>query len=650
MGNTINILFCLILFLLPALMPSAMAAEEDLIKEFRRRFAVLEQEGSLEGILDRSQWPKQDVLTSHLELELLFHPHYQATPDRLAEFLERWPQHPQADRVWRVLEPHVMAKGGESAEKWYVKHAPKLPLARLQHVGGLLKKNQLDAALVLWRDLYREGLEVSSEWVGTDHPFWSKLVVADHETRARSLLNKGTSTAFKAFLQQMSKPRQDFFLALEMAHAGDLKLSAAIRPLTLTVPETRELWRTWFEALHRQGAKEKMLVFLEGAEGKQLAPEDRQRWRYLFGRNLLYNNRDFKGALRLLQENVREKGGALEDSVWLAGWSALSDGDRKRAETFFLQLAKEGVTPMGRSQGGYWAARLSDSPEQKQLLLKGAAKHLDTIYGLMAAEELGGSLPSLKNETQPVCPEGKLMPSEEEGLRLLQEVGRSWYNGPFIQKLGEGLGLLPEERLCLAIRYGAADLAIKLGAELQKKDRVFWRGLFPVPNWIPDGGWQLSPNVVWATTRQESQFFPRAESSAKALGVMQLMPETARMEAQMSRFPASTRVRLQIPGYNLALGQAYMHRMLKQFDGDLVLALVAYNAGPSRAKAWQERRRVEDPMTFIENIPFTETRNYVKRVLTGVGIYRLQLDGVASMKADMALGGPGLAALRPAGE
>ncbi|MBF0126658.1 MAG: lytic transglycosylase domain-containing protein [Magnetococcales bacterium] len=628
---------------------SPALAQEDLVREYRRWFEMLEREGSLEALQDRSKWPGHELLNSYLELELLLHPNYQMTNERLEGFLNRWPQHAQADRLVRIMEKRIVELDGEVAERWYARHPPKSQLARLQHVGGLLRKERINEAFVLWRDLYREGAAVVLPAIDERHSFWTRLVSGDHETRARSLLGRGPGSSFGNLLRLMPAERRDFFLALDAARKGEQNFSALAKKAKLTPAETQELWRERFEYLHRAGAREKLLEMLQGAEGKLLAPEDRQRWRYHYGRAMVFINHDYKAAYRLLQENVRDKGGALEDSVWLAGWSALNGGDLNRAEMLFQQLAKEGLTTGGRSQGAYWAARLNHSAEQKQFWLHMAARNLDNIYGLLAKEEVSGFLTTLKSDELATCPDdnGKLSPEEAKGLRLLQEVGRDWYNGGEIQKLGDRLNLLPEERLCLAIRYGAAELALKLSHEVQKKDRVVWRGLFPVPNWVPDGGWTLAQAVIWGTSRQESQFFPRAESSAKALGVMQLMPDTAAMEARLSQFPPSNRFRLQLPGYNLALGQAYMQRMLKQFDGDLVLALCAYNAGPGRAKAWQEKRRSEDALTFIENIPITETRTYVKRVMAGVGVYRMLLDGGVSMKAYLAPGGPGLAALRP---
>ncbi|MBF0272228.1 MAG: lytic transglycosylase domain-containing protein [Magnetococcales bacterium] len=636
---------------LTLLVPSGLswaAVDEDPVVGFRRRFAVLEQDGPLETLLDRSAWPANDLLTSYLELELLLHPDYPATNALLEAFLERWPNHPQGDRVAKLMEKRMLDAGGETAENWFVKYPARSQPARLARLGGLLRLGRVEDAFPVWRELYREGWDLVSR-TGSDHPFWSRMVITDHEARARALAGKDP-IGFGVVLRLLPQPRQNFFRALDAARRGDATLVTLLAGMTLTATESREVWRERFDLLQKQGAQTRLLEMLTGREGGELAPEERHKLRYWLGRQLVFSKQDYQTASRLLEENVREKGGALEDSAWLAGWSALNLGNRARAGEIFQIMANEGATSAGRAQGGYWLARLTTDPQRRQQGLETASRHLDTLHGLLAREELSGSLPRL-DDPDPTCPDQgpqpKITAEDLEGLRLLQQVGRDWYAGPEIIKLGDKAGLSSEERLCLALRFGAADLALKLAAELQRKDRIFWRGLFPIPRWVPDGGWQLTQALIWGTSRQESQFFPRAESSAKAFGVMQLMPETARMEARLSQFPESTRMRLQTPGYNISLGQAYMRRMLKQFDGDVVLALSGYNAGPGRAKQWREKRLREDPMTFIEGIPISETRNYVKRVLTGMGIYQLLLTGTASIKADMAVGGPGEAVLAP---
>src|SRR3546814_6201944 len=127
--------------------------------------------------------------------------------------------------------------------------------------------------------------------------------------------------------------------------------------------------------------------------------------------------------------------------------------------------------------------------------------------------------------------------------------------------------------------------------------------------------------------RQESEFYPKARSPVGALGLMQLMPATARHVAQHMGLPFSQDRLTEDPDYNARLGQAYLKELLGEFGGSYILALAAYNAGPSRARNWIEhygdpRDPAVDPVNWIERIPFSETRTYVQRHLETLVVYR----------------------------
>ena len=133
--------------------------------------------------------------------------------------------------------------------------------------------------------------------------------------------------------------------------------------------------------------------------------------------------------------------------------------------------------------------------------------------------------------------------------------------------------------------------------------------------------------------RQESAFDQEAVSRAGARGLMQLMPQTALRVARQLRIPYSRRRLTRDPTYNLRLGQAYLRDRVTDFDGSLILALAAYNAGPMRVERWL--RAYGDPgpniyaaVDWIESIPFTETRNYVQRVLENLAVYRTRQNGL----------------------
>jgi soluble lytic murein transglycosylase len=146
---------------------------------------------------------------------------------------------------------------------------------------------------------------------------------------------------------------------------------------------------------------------------------------------------------------------------------------------------------------------------------------------------------------------------------------------------------------------------------------------------VPPGGNTEKP-LVLAMTRQESAFDSNAISSAGAMGLMQLMPATANKVAQLLHLPFSrTRLTTDV-AYNMTLGRAYLDTLVDNFSGSYVLAVAAYNAGPARVHQWivdhgDPRNGTVDPIDWVERIPFTETRNYVQRVLENLQVYRFRL-------------------------
>ena len=158
---------------------------------------------------------------------------------------------------------------------------------------------------------------------------------------------------------------------------------------------------------------------------------------------------------------------------------------------------------------------------------------------------------------------------------------------------------------------------------------------FPVPNTelmnLINKNTEIPLPVTLAITRQESAFDTNAKSRVGARGLMQLMPRTARITAKKNNYRYKGIYLTSRPSYNIKLGSFYFKEMLDKFNGYYVLALVAYNAGPSRANRWLKtygdpRKNEIDPVTWMELIPISETRNYVQRVIEGIYMYRMLLN------------------------
>jgi soluble lytic murein transglycosylase len=509
----------------------------------------------------------------------------------------------------------------------------------------LLDAKRPKEALALWKKLYKKGARFSPAIDRKMEGNLKNISSADQEKRARYFLRNKNEKAMNALLKWLPKTRRIYLKALYAAKNSDIKFHSLVKQLPKKEAHSSELWMARIDGLRRFGFRHKAKALLEGKEGGYLSTKDNQYQRFRLARLYAYKE-ERKTAVKLLEPNVRKMGGKLEDSLWLAAWYSHKSGMKKKARKYFVQLGNEARSVNRKSQGAYWAARTALNEGERNRWLKKAAAYPESFYGLLAMEESQGYLPILPERDIHCTPltDNKLR-QEMETLQLFSDVGRDYYIGPEIRRLAKKKGFSLTDELCLAQYFNAPNHILKRAKDLTRKGKKYWSALFPIPNWEPLSGWQVDPSLIWGMARQESVFHYRAKSSANAYGLLQLLPATAREEARKSRLPPSNSFRLKNPAYNLAVGQGYMKRMLNRFNGDLVLALTAYNAGPTRALDWWSYRRKEEPLTFIESIPIGETRHYIKRVIQGWMIYQLRLYGAASLKSALGPDQPGLTTL-----
>jgi soluble lytic murein transglycosylase len=160
--------------------------------------------------------------------------------------------------------------------------------------------------------------------------------------------------------------------------------------------------------------------------------------------------------------------------------------------------------------------------------------------------------------------------------------------------------------------------------------------LFPLPIYVHAIGKMtadIDPVVILSLIRQESAFNPAARSPAGARGLMQIMPQTARRLSKKVN-----RRDLYLPNTNIKLGVSYFKGLLKKYDGNLVYALMAYNAGEHRVATWIRRDVLSSHSILhtIESIPYKETQNYVKLILRNLFFYKYLVNGEGV--DDMAIG------------
>lgn len=282
-------------------------------------------------------------------------------------------------------------------------------------------------------------------------------------------------------------------------------------------------------------------------------------------------------------------------------------------------------------------------------------------YGLLAAERLGKvSLDGVAADTLP-RPDpawSERVDSLLARMQLLRELGWPSRALAELDASREALVRRGVDRLELARRLeraGWSGPAIGMAwsafaARSGEWNEALLRAVYPLPyrDTLVAAARQASvdPALLAAVVRQESAFDPEAISSAGAVGLTQLMPETARRVARRAGLPVPDSTDLLDPGLNIELGARYLAELLQRYDGSRLAALVAYNAGPTRWHRW--RRMPEhraDRELFVESIPFAETRRYVKAVLRNELLYRKLHDleapaatAAARAAADSALG------------
>lgn len=320
---------------------------------------------------------------------------------------------------------------------------------------------------------------------------------------------------------------------------------------------------------------------------------------------------------------------------WIAGLAHWRDNNFDAAYKHFEALSfSERAGNWLLSAGSFWAGRAAlrlGRPDDGINHLKTAATYTETFYGLIASRQLGitpdidWSLPPLKQKSV-----DHLMqyPATSRALAL-KEIGRDDAADEELRLLWGREGVsVQEDMLALSSALNLPAIQIRLsrvggtGAPAPTATR------YPMPDWQPAGGFIVDRALIFAMVRKESDFRSRAKSRVGAGGLMQVMPATASYITNNRALLRRNKNRLYEPEFNIALGQQYIEYLM-DFDyveGNLLMALAAYNGGPGSLLTW--RRDVDyktDPLLFIESIGFYETRNYIERVMANLWLYRMRL-------------------------
>jgi soluble lytic murein transglycosylase len=297
------------------------------------------------------------------------------------------------------------------------------------------------------------------------------------------------------------------------------------------------------------------------------------------------------------------------------------------------------ASPISKGRAGYWLGRALEAAgdaEGAAAAYAEGARYQSSFYGQLAAERAGLPPDPLLAGTEAFPPLGETPLATSSVLRAaraLHAIGERDLAERFLTHMAEGR---PREEIGSLIDFvldglGDPHVALLVAKRAAREGHELHRGYFPVTDLAAlESG--VRPELKLSIARRESEFDPVVMSHAGARGLMQLMPGTAREMAAKIGEPYDLAALTADPIYNARLGVAYLAELEAEFGRSPVLVPAAYNAGPSRARAWS--RRLGDPMAaatdivdWIEDVPFSETRNYIMRVSESLLPYRARLAG-----------------------
>lgn len=558
-----------------------------------------------------------------------------AEPADISRFTARQPDWPLTTRLHSRQETLITESADDRAALAHFKRQPPRTLdGQLRHAQLLAESGANDAAANAIRQLWRArdmSREQEQRLLSLNA---AELTAADHAARVDTMIWAGRqSTARRALSLTRGADRKlgDARYRLRFRQAG---VDAAIARLTPAQAASADIvyervrWRR--RAGQGDGAVELLLT-------APTTDDHHSAWwteKRIHIRRLISENR-VPDAYALTVNHGLKSGARFAEAEFLAGWIALRFLDQPTiAEKHFRTLAGGVRYPVSVARGTYWLARALSAQGRAQEAREWyarAAAHPTTYYGQLAAQAIGQTY---RLPTRSAKPAEELIAAYSARplpriIARLADVEQHRLARLFLTHLVKGAKDDTERRAAAEFtrRLNDTYLLLLTGKLLALQGMQLPFAAYP-PYQPLSIQKQIPTNIAHAIARQESVFNPRAISRVGARGLMQLMPGTARLTAPKAHLAYTPRRLLSDPVYNSKLGSTYLAGLIEEFDGYLPMAVAGYNAGPHRVHQWLERygdpRKDPDkidPIDWIELIPFSETRNYVQRVVEALHVY-----------------------------
>ena len=565
-----------------------------------------------------------------------------ASVERYRAFVAANPSWPSQTFLRRRIEAALWDDHRDDATvwSWFENESPISAKGKFALAKVMIARGDRANAERLVRDAWRrDGMSEDTETTALDL-FGALLTAGDHKARMDTLLY---GTEQEAGGMRAAKRLGAGHVALAKARIAGNKKGSGSKALLEAVP--RELQSDPGYIFARIQLLRREEKFTEAAQLMLGAPKDPNRlhnldewWveRRLLARKMLDVGEHRNAYLIARDAALPSRDIYKTEQEFTAGWIALRFlNDPAVAAQHFARIGVGSVNPTALARAGYWQGRAAEAAgraQEARAAYGRAAEQSTSYYGQLARAKLG--LPQLELNG---VPRGRGVERLEivRAVQLLYELDEGEIAIPILGDMGEngdadalaGLGEL-------TARNNDARGMLLLGKAALNRGLPFDHYAYPV-NGIPPFkqiGPEVEPSVVYSIARQESAFNQAVVSPAQAYGLMQVTPDAGRYVTKRAGVGFDLSRMKTDPVYNATLGAAELGGLLEDYRGSYIMTFAGYNAGRGSVKKWVERYGDPrdpkvDAVDWVEQIPFSETRNYVQRIMENLQVYRARFGG-----------------------
>ena len=567
-----------------------------------------------------------------------------ASTEEILNFVSDNPHFPDSRTLQAIAETKINDRTSTRfLKRWFATHPPITDVG-IKHYFHIMEDNLNDKDLALWAKKY---------WVKVDRDkkerraFLAKhgkyLSHSDHVEKLNHLIELGYTRVDNDLLDSLDNDHKELFKArLKMLRNNshiNIKSTIAKVPQHLRSSTNLLYAQAIWHEKNGQYSKIAQLI-LDHPNVKNLKTDD---WFKLRSRTALElaQKGQHKTSYAIASDHNYQNPVNYVDGEWLAGKTATTHlQNHKLALQHFENILNHAKYPVSIAKSAYWCGMMClklGMKDQAKQYFDIASKHIGTFYGQLALTKkkiYKVQVPDTKIEAteedhnwfkKSELVKASLLFAQDSQYILTRKFANAAYNAantPGKQYLLTTLG--PSQEL--------PNLSVAYNKISERHGFFSPEYSYPTISLQPASDSQTDPALVYAIIRQESEFHTHAHSAAGAMGLMQLLYPTAKQLSKNLNIQLDE-TSLYDPKCNVTVGSYYISKLLERYEGNYILAIAAYNAGPHRVDKWiklyGDPRKISDlneSVEWIEKIPYYETRTYVQHVLSNVQIYRNILD------------------------